>query len=194
MLGTGDIGVGDLVWCRPNAVFRVSEMRKVSEGGNTILQLIDGNGEAFYYKACRKLADPNLGNRLNEGVVGVLTPEQLRNDSNPLGKRVSGTFYRYGDINVPHGVSVWEIMKYEVDELGNDPSFFLFNSKLKRVSGQMATWVTTTPTDAARFNMDNDIDNLEPEEWDTSDVDEFRIENGWVVGRDDDHGFLIVEL
>lgn len=77
------------------------------------------------------------------------------------GPQWSGPAYRYGLSSVPSDVSAADVLRYEIEELGNSINFDMDRiGGLEAIPGNRLVWVTKTPEDAKRYGNDIEPVNL----------------------------------
>jgi hypothetical protein len=103
------------------------------------------------------------------------------NEENYVGKayRVNSNFIQ------SKGTTAGDVVRFEMKELGNVDDFNITPEKLKELDKYPAkdiVWITKTFEDAKRYSNEDDF----------SDIDEFDINNGEIIGEDGDGGYLIL--
>ncbi len=70
----------------------------------------------------------------------------------PWGPQWSGPAYRQGPSSVPRDVSAADVLRYEIEELGNRINFDMGRiGELEAIPGNRLVWVTKTPEEAERY-------------------------------------------
>jgi len=70
----------------------------------------------------------------------------------PWGPQWSGPAYRQGPSAVPSDVSAADVLRYEIEELGNRINFDMSRiGELEAIPGNRLVWVTKTPQEAERY-------------------------------------------
>ena len=79
----------------------------------------------------------------------------------PWGPQWSGPAYRAGPSSIPGNVSAADVLRYEIEELGNSINFDMDRiGGLEAIPGNRLVWVTETPEDARRYGNDIEPVNL----------------------------------
>lgn len=69
--------------------------------------------------------------------------------------------YRQGPSAVPSDVSAADVLRYEIEELGNSINFDMSRiGELEAIPGNRLVWVTKTRKDAERYGSDPETINL----------------------------------
>jgi hypothetical protein len=102
-----------------------------------------------------------------------------------LGSEYEGDAFRASGVAIPEGTTVGDIIRYEIDELGNSADDFLDPEDFDGVPGSRSVWVTDTREAAQRYAEDS--------EGNATGVVERSEVKGTIVGRDGEGGFLVVQ-